>query len=59
MKASEFTDAWKAFSLRQAEDGTPFAEFGSGVPPLKCSIKWGKFAPFIGGPGDGWEAREA
>jgi hypothetical protein len=32
---------------------------GSGVPPLKWSTNWGRFAPFFGGPGDGWEAREA
>ena len=30
-----------------------------GVPPLKWSTNWGRFAPSIGGPGDGWEAREA
>ncbi len=36
-----------------------FGPQGRGVPPLKWSTNWGRFAPFFGGPGDGWETREA
>jgi putative transposase len=31
MKASKFTDAQKAFSIRQGEDGTPVEEICRGV----------------------------
>jgi hypothetical protein len=36
----------------------PVEQHEIGVPPLKWSTNWGRFAPQIGGPGDGWEARE-
>jgi hypothetical protein len=45
-----------ALLVGEDRDQPPVA---GGVPPLKWSTNWGRFAPSIGGPGDGWEAREA
>jgi uncharacterized protein YydD (DUF2326 family) len=59
----EALQGW-AFTLELTIGGNDVAvtrspDAPSGVPPEKWSTNWGRFAPLIGGPGDGWEAREA
>ena len=43
MKASKFTDAQKAFIIKQGEDGTPVAETcrKAGISPATC-FTWNK-----------------
>jgi len=40
-------------------DVASFRQRLGGVPPLKWSTNRDRFIPPIGGPGDGWKARQA